>query len=150
MSRRKHSRCTTRPSAISSANDTGTITSGDMPERGLRHPGQVGAEHQELAVRDVQDAHQPVLQVQPERDQRVDAAGDQAGGEQLEPAPSVSGHVHFQAASAAFSGAVAIVFGHTTSNSPFCHWLTVPGVPTFSLPANLMLPMMVLCSVPAT
>ena len=54
-------------------------------QRGLRHPGEVGADHQELAVRDVQDAHQPVLQVQAERHQRVDAAGDQAGGEQFEP-----------------------------------------------------------------
>ena len=48
------------------------------------------------------------------------------------------------------SGAVAIAFGQTTSNSPFCHWPTLPGVPTFSLPTNLILPRMVVCSVPAT
>ena len=62
------------------ANDTGSISSGDRPERGVRHPGEVGAQHQELAVRDVQDAHQAVLQVQAERDQRIDAARDQAAG----------------------------------------------------------------------
>ena len=50
----------------------------------------------------------------------------------------------------ACSGAVAIGFGHTTSNSPFCHWLTEPGVPTFSLPTNRILPMIEACSVPAT
>ncbi|MNT58376.1 hypothetical protein D3C72_1958050 [compost metagenome] len=54
-------------------------------ERGLHHPGQVGPHHQELAVRDVEDAHQPVLQVQPQRDERVDAPGDETGGEQFEP-----------------------------------------------------------------
>jgi hypothetical protein len=57
---------------------------------------------------------------------------------------------HTHAGFAAISAAVAFAFGHTTSNSPFCHWLTVPGMPTFSLPLNLMLPRIVLCSVPAT
>jgi hypothetical protein len=32
----------------------------------VRPPRQEGAQHQELAVRDVHDAHQPVLQVQPD------------------------------------------------------------------------------------
>lgn len=49
-----------------------------------------------------------------------------------------------------FSLAVATFGGHTTSNSPFCHWLTVPGVAVFSLPVNLMSPMMVLWVVFAT
>ncbi len=75
----------TRPSAISSANATGSITQRRDAERRLRRPGEEGAEHQELAVGDVQDAHQPVLQVEAERDQRIDAAGDQAGGDELGP-----------------------------------------------------------------
>ena len=36
--------------------------------------GEVGPEHQELAVRDVEHPHEPVLEVQPQRDERVDAA----------------------------------------------------------------------------
>jgi len=45
---------------------------------------------------------------------------------------------------------VARLRGHTTSNSPFCHWLTVPGTPTFSLPLKRMSPRIVLCVPPAT
>ena len=132
-------------------------------EARVAEPGGEGAEHQELAMRDVEDAHQPVLQVQAERDQRVDAAGDQAGGDQLDPRPRRHGLVpvggeragparptYFQAGLFGFSAAVAIAFGQTTSNSPFCHWLTLPGVPTFSLPAKRILPRIVECSWPAT
>jgi len=54
-------------------------------DTGLRHPGEVCPHHEELAMRDVEDAHQPVLQVQPERDERIDAAGDETGGEEFEP-----------------------------------------------------------------
>jgi hypothetical protein len=63
------------------ANDTGTINSGRHAKLRLHHPRQVRAQHQELAMRDVQDAHQPVLQVQAQRDQRVDAPGDETGGQ---------------------------------------------------------------------
>ena len=48
------------------------------------------------------------------------------------------------------SDPVAMLFGHTTSNSPFCHWLTEPGVATFSLPLNLILPTTVSCVLLAT
>jgi len=129
-----------------------------------------GPDHEELAVRDVEDAHQPVLQIQPERDERVDAPGDETGGEEFE--PGGEGHViwgagnttpfalslskgsrrhgwmgfdrlspngwgwvmdsgpansagqtvcHFHAGLLGFKAAVATDFGHTTSNSPFCH-----------------------------
>jgi hypothetical protein len=36
----------------------------------------------------------------------------------------------------AIGAAVATDLGQTTSNSPFCYWLTVPAVPAFSLPAT--------------
>ena len=98
-------------------------------------------------MRNVEDAHQPVLQVQPERHQGVDAPGDETGGDQFD--PGREGH-HFQAGLFGFSRAVAIFAGHTTSNSPFCHWPTLPGVPTFSLPSKRMSPRMVLWVVPAT
>ncbi len=84
--RRKVRRCTSRPIAISTANETGTIHSGDRPKALVRRPREEGAQHQELAVGDVQDAHQPVLQVEPERHERVHAPGDQARGQQFEQA----------------------------------------------------------------
>jgi hypothetical protein len=34
-------------------------------EAGLHHPGEVGTQHQEFAMRNVQNAHQAVLQIQP-------------------------------------------------------------------------------------
>ena len=43
-----------------------------------------------------------------------------------------------------------MLFGQITSNSPFCHWLTEPGVATFSLPLNLILPITVSWVLPAT
>ena len=55
------------------------------PQRGMRRPGEKGAQHQEFAMRDVEHPHQPVLQVEAERDQRIDAPGDETGGDQLEP-----------------------------------------------------------------
>jgi hypothetical protein len=54
-------------------------------ERSRRDPGDEGPQHQELAVRDVEDAHQAVLEIQSQRDERVDAAGDDPGGDQFEP-----------------------------------------------------------------
>ncbi len=55
-----------------------------------------------------------------------------------------------QAGLGASTWAVAMLRGQTTSNSPPCHWLTAPGVPTFSLPLKRMRPTIVLCSVLAT
>jgi hypothetical protein len=42
--------------------------------------------------------------------------------------------------------AVARAGGHTTSKSPPCHWLTVPGIEAFSLPSKRIGPRMVLNS----
>ncbi len=48
--------------------------------------------------------------------------------------------LHFHSGLGNTSGAVARWGGHTTWNSPFCHWDTVPGVATFSLPSKRMGP----------
>ncbi len=56
----------------------------DAPAR-VRQPGQEGTQHEELAVGDVQDAHQPVLQVQAERHQRIDRAGNDTRGKKFDP-----------------------------------------------------------------
>ena len=48
------------------------------------------------------------------------------------------GLAYFQAGLAGFSFAVASFSGQTTSNSPFCHWLTVPGVPATPNPARVI------------
>src|SRR3990167_6355639 len=83
----------------------------------------------------------------------TDRRGTASGGAaacKARAAGAARGELYFQAGFAGLSLAVATFCGHTTSNSPFCHWPTVPGVPTFSLPLNLMSPMMVLCVVLAT
>src|SRR5438093_1559519 len=48
------------------------------PPRRVQRIGNVGAEHEELTVGDVEHAHQAVLEIEAQRDQRVDAADDQA------------------------------------------------------------------------
>src|SRR6218665_1365047 len=57
-----------------------------------------------------------------------------------------TGGAYFQAGFGETSVAVARSFGHTTSNSPLIHWLTVPGTEAFSLPWNLIGPRIVGCS----
>jgi len=60
-------------------------------QHGVREPREIGAEHQELAVRDVHDAHQPVLQVEADGDHGIDATGDQAGRGEFEPESHAAG-----------------------------------------------------------
>ena len=112
--------------------------------RRAQRVGQVGTDHQELAVRDVHDAEQPVLQIETDRDQRVDTAGDEAGDRE------VREERYFHAGFGKTGAAVARSLGHTTSNSPFSHWPIVPGVVMFSLPWKRIGPTTVWNSVTAT
>jgi hypothetical protein len=44
---------------------------------------RIGTDHDDIAMRDVEEAHRPVDQVESKRDAGVEAAGDQRRGEQL-------------------------------------------------------------------
>ena len=48
------------------------------PEIGLEQPGRVGAEHDELAMGEIDDAHRPVDDRQPQRHEQQDRSDAQA------------------------------------------------------------------------
>ena len=56
----------------------GIASSGTRGECGFARVGDVGGEQDELAVREVDDLHRPEDQRQPQRDERVGAAGQDA------------------------------------------------------------------------
>ena len=82
-------RCGACRSGRNTSRSSATPASGDRHHRdghrrpvvqpGARHQrvGEVRAEHEQLAVREVRHLHGAVDQGQPERDEAVDAAGDQ-------------------------------------------------------------------------
>ena len=79
----------------------------------------------------VEDAHEAVLEIQPHGHQRIDAARDDAGDDQLDPEPhgerALAGaapreaRAYFHAGLGMDSFAVARLAGHTTSKSPPTH-----------------------------
>src|SRR5262250_4012401 len=53
----------------------------------MRPVHEVRPEHQEFAMRHVENPHEPVLQIEPHRDERVDPARDEPRNDQLNPKP---------------------------------------------------------------
>jgi hypothetical protein len=89
-------------------------------EQGERPERQVHAEHQELTVGEVDDAHDPEDQGEAHRDQGIDAPEQDRGHAELREdvylrwsqAPS---GIHF-------ARLVVNSSGHTVTSCPFCHW----------------------------
>src|SRR2546430_5951984 len=94
--------------------------------------GDVHADGHELAVREVDDAHDAEDEREPDPHHGVDAAGEDARGDRLDEPDEVHQWVRlawrFSQGGVGYAGSPeAVSFGQTTTNLPFCTWMMSEG-----------------------